>query len=1567
VSYDEVMQTAADRDGAPPSDWHDVELAYVTGKLTDAEYAAAVKRRQHDSIVKLAQVRRYVRTEHGRRETVRSYVTKRTVTPDEHGWIPPADWLKGQRIWVARGEAIWAANKWKEQARTFHALPEDAELRPAAVLQPGDHVLLEHKESVVKAVRRIPRGMQVTHYPSDAAADAAAVRTLLDPAAGVPVLTGPAEAEAVQDAEQAAAEPGVITPLPQGTPTARPVLYPDQRRMLETVHASAGIPEQAMNRIRDMQPLSYEQLGALADEVRHDAFQAVPARHRALLRIANQLKAAQAEIAAAGMDPGVAQMVSETAHRGQAVKTTAGDLATGDVIAWRDFGSAMGVGTVTGISTQRHGRLVEVTVLDSAGEVFTHLFSARTVIYRLPDLPPDKPVQPAPGVSAREYVTVENLRPGDVLEAMYRGDPGTVTEIKRSGFYSAAVKLQFANGVTRDADVGGGGALGIAGIRIHRGPASQGQPQDMTIPAETPVPVKPDQVQPGDMIQFTPSRSMGARVRGAGLVTGTVTSVDHVLGENGPQGIRASVLEQDLKDWRVTSYDFYQGTAGAYQEITRLMPAASNPLARFANEAVMRRDTIAASLYYTFGRMHNEMVDGIAQTALTGIQVGAGGVSAGMPITAAQEALEAVRGMTVEPLLIRVGYLRTSAAGWMVPGGIDGRSDLIAEAAASLAPLVSDMAEMAKQQALATIANVPGTAGDQAVIKAIEALQDNPPLPDQAVRALATAAQQMAASATGSRASPAALPRPGRGSIAQQIAPYRAALPADPSHLGKTYVTRAVFDPPTLESLQRGVVPALRTAQVWVADTAADGGPGPVVMAQNEIVRSAGALLQLEVERRSEAAQAAMEDQRVSLEATVVSLNAKAGKLWDRAYDAGSSARDEWAKRHGFSSFDSLVNQADLQERRGHPLPGHPLADANDAYNKAYEAVLGDVVTRRQAAQEKLEEIIAQQGAARRDAAISVLREVRGEPFGGVPLTYTAAPGGAADKKELIASLHWAEGAYPASWLTAAAQHAARSYQGYRIRAVPRGQYNDSARMIELSRDPGREAVTGSGVYGSTATHEMAHVMERSVPGITALEEAELWRRTSTGQAGSRRREVMRQIAPGEYAHADRFPEPYSGKEYSDSPARELFSTGVESLLAGGSYLDDAFEKWMLGVLALTGPGPAHPYTGAVETQARPAELGDRLAVAPQAPAAVTMVTAGGFKVRTESTAPVWDPRIKVSVRPAQVFLVTDPSGVNVPLDPWNPQHSPEIRTLAQLKQVLRREGEDFATLREVPAAPAAGDLAVEAPQPLGAGWIRKKLIGTVPLRQQMDQLAAQGGNPAAAARLFEQGKREHPEVFVQGIVVDPVLQDVFRPVLDQLSPRAIGLLGGGRLSVLPAPNQMLEGDVVGGEYHDDTGRIDFNPAAFSNPQYAGMHETGHALDHRMGWVSQDPRWNALLLRLQASGDVAVKSYLTAQGHGGDMERQVHETWAEFFAWYMMGNGGTSSQILHVSAAAAEQLSAYFAQFGLKGAAAKQFASEAALAAPAEDDLPVCVLVSGPDGQVRALSTEEIRAMMARG
>jgi hypothetical protein len=92
--------------------------------------------------------------------------------------------------------------------------------------------------------------------------------------------------------------------------------------------------------------------------------------------------------------------------------------------------------------------------------------------------------------------------------------------------------------------------------------------------------------------------------------------------------------------------------------------------------------------------------------------------------------------------------------------------------------------------------------------------------------------------------------------------------------------------------------------------------------------------------------------------------------------------------------------------------------------------------------------------------------------------------------------------------------------------------------------------------------------MERAVPGLLAAERALLWSRASTGEVGDRKL-VKTETIDGSSVMGDEFPLSYTGKVYSGDRALEVFTTSVESLLAGSEYLDEDLRHWVFGVMAL--------------------------------------------------------------------------------------------------------------------------------------------------------------------------------------------------------------------------------------------------------------------------------------------------------------------------------------------------------------------------------------------------------------
>lgn len=116
----------------------------------------------------------------------------------------------------------------------------------------------------------------------------------------------------------------------------------------------------------------------------------------------------------------------------------------------------------------------------------------------------------------------------------------------------------------------------------------------------------------------------------------------------------------------------------------------------------------------------------------------------------------------------------------------------------------------------------------------------------------------------------------------------------------------------------------------------------------------------------------------------------------------------------------------------------------------------------------------------------------------------------------------------------------------------------------------------GRGEAFATSAHELSHRFEYSVPGIMAMEQDFLVRRTTTN--GDRDKlESLGAGMKGEKARPDSFANAYMGKEYNHSGAREVLSCGTEALFAGryggligvGAHKPDHdMRNFILGVFA---------------------------------------------------------------------------------------------------------------------------------------------------------------------------------------------------------------------------------------------------------------------------------------------------------------------------------------------------------------------------------------------------------------
>lgn len=166
-----------------------------------------------------------------------------------------------------------------------------------------------------------------------------------------------------------------------------------------------------------------------------------------------------------------------------------------------------------------------------------------------------------------------------------------------------------------------------------------------------------------------------------------------------------------------------------------------------------------------------------------------------------------------------------------------------------------------------------------------------------------------------------------------------------------------------------------------------------------------------------------------------------------------------------------------------------------------------------------------------------------------------------------------AEVNYPEEWL----QKIQAKFRVVNLQAVTRG-YNRGGYEIALS------PTNNAGGFDTVATHELGHSMELAIPGLRGLEWALHYRRSASLVDSKTVLHPAKDLPgyPGEFSHADKWSDPYTGRVYSEDQAGvtrswEVFTTGAESLFEGSKYFsraahlggDDAeFRHFVLGALS---------------------------------------------------------------------------------------------------------------------------------------------------------------------------------------------------------------------------------------------------------------------------------------------------------------------------------------------------------------------------------------------------------------
>jgi hypothetical protein len=664
----------------------------------------------------------------------------------------------------------------------------------------------------------------------------------------------------------------------------------------------------------------------------------------------------------------------------------------------------------------------------------------------------------------------------------------------------------------------------------------------------------PGELQKGDRISVV----VAPRV----IVSGEVRDVWPVRGEDGTPGAEVS-----LRDalGHTDTYTLFDNEPGRFTLLTR--PEADAQDRIMQEQEVRKRAAAQAAIADRIRIAHNDFIQSYANRA--GLAVSHG----------SDEVLRDE--VTREPPAHVVRFTARDAAfriAWeMLPK--DSSPETRRAAEQRIDGVLEQLAGRARDQVLQSLLEVHDdslTAQTSGRLKVLNQLRDDPPLPDADQMAAALVSVRGALGGEVRQVAPPQVPMP-EGGLAQRLAAYRAALPADTANIGMRETEVPSFTSPDVGALESGELPQPEIASHWEWDRAADGGPGETAMRHLDIVKAAGTDLDGELQLRLHVAgagpqaQRAAQDEAERIEAEKRDISGGFATVVEHE----QAMREEMARQRGYDGWHGLVGavsraQRDPQAERDLGEIGVAVEEHSEGERKRLE----EIRSRNFMAGKDLEVRRKRIADAQREQVLKLLAEIRADGMGGGQTTYINKDGNAMTaRSEAVQALRWGEQSYPSEWLRLYREHAPR---GYKVAMVARGDYTDDYRRIRLSHDQ-EEHVTGAGRSGRVATHEIGHAMEQSVPGVLALQDAYLWSRTSSGEIGDRKREAMKKMAgyANEWSRPDLFNDPYSGKEYDPQGQRpmpsafELLTTGMESLTAGSPYLDTSMRQWLLGMLAL--------------------------------------------------------------------------------------------------------------------------------------------------------------------------------------------------------------------------------------------------------------------------------------------------------------------------------------------------------------------------------------------------------------
>ncbi|MEV7011662.1 hypothetical protein [Streptosporangium sp. NPDC051022] len=1053
------------------------------------------------------------------------------------------------------------------------ALPSD--------LHDGDRITTPDGDVQIDSTEALPdAGVVIAHVRDDE--DRRSVRALQGDR---PVQFAPdtPDAPAAPPAEPEAVAFADVATLPEGTPSGRVRLRTDQRkRLLELNLDAAGgdAPEpvrQAAARLRARQELSGEQMRALAGHLRalsRDEGQP-GARRRSLARTAGWVDAAYARLEGFPPPP-------HDPNRTAPEKAHARNLTMGDTIALPGDDGTVSWGTVTVMRPVKGYGLVAVHVRREDGSVERHVLPDRVDLWVMPDLPDDVPAAPAmPDGYVREHVTADRVNVGD--QVRWDGDDatdpilGTVDSITRVGDEFAVarqyqVTVLDSDNQSRTFTVTDQGWPSL--VRLRRGGSSAGQPYDTVMPPE------PD-------ANYAGWRDLKVGDRGkVDMVTGTITGITrHPAVGDTPAGATITLLSDTGQERAVPVFDDPDLPEGVVDPtVMRLIPADRNASARVRQIArqqariTQEREFTAALATHERNRTRwaaTDVRDAVRELPAT--------TDRDTTLAAALDALDRIDSMddtAAAALAFQLGAADTMQAAAMIPS-----TQAITDA-------ITRRATGRLREALTEADLLPGETWPRAMARIARGYRNHPPA--QGVVPAGAALARLRARITRRSNDPAPVERqlaalPENADLSARLVAYRAALPDDLADLGTHQVTRATFEETTLQDLEAGRVPAVRTTTVPVPDIAEDDGPGEQALVHLAAIRAAGR----DVDARF---RTHLGGRDTAIQAELDTVTRRRGEAWKQLDAAdGEVVR---LRRGGLDHAAQNLGYGDFAEFQA----ADPAA-AKAAAARVEQAIPAEVIQRREAAAaawhqqaSREAELRGMLATARRDALVATLSEIR--PVGGEGITYTDRTGKALTGRagSNAAALRYVEQALPADWLAVARALGpveVVSGNGRHVHDPETGRYQiglPADRAAEISQRDGAlvsvpvpSSQPGGVPKASVAAHELGHHMEAAVPGLVAAERLMHFDRTSFGRTGDRTRSdpVTGTDRGADFeAYPGDFPHPYTGRVYRDGEAYEVFTSVLESLAGGRDNADDDMRHWGLGVLALLGTTPEGPRGG---------------------------------------------------------------------------------------------------------------------------------------------------------------------------------------------------------------------------------------------------------------------------------------------------------------------------------------------------------------------------------------------------